>query len=288
MLFLGTAAAECCPNPFCNCEYCNRIRNTSDSRERRRRSAFLLDPENLIDFGPDALPAAALFGVDLSQLKNVFITHIHEDHFHYFGLGFLHMSRTTPPKPTFYMSPEAAAGLASFTQFLLTSQQQQLVAQVRACDDLFNIQMIAPNETVEPEPGYFVTALRGNHQGFLDREFSLNYLFEKNGKCLYYACDTGLFLPETYAALRCKVLDILVLEGTFGFTRLPPGDGHMDVYSICETVDKLIRQGSVTETTKIYITHISHHAVRSHDAYEGFLQERFGERIQLAWDGLRI
>ena len=69
MLFLGTAAAECCPNPFCSCDFCERIRNSTDSRERRRRSALLLDQENLIDFGPDALSAAALFGIDLSHLK---------------------------------------------------------------------------------------------------------------------------------------------------------------------------------------------------------------------------
>ena len=80
-------------------------------------------------------------------------------------------------------------------------------------------------------------------------------------------------------------LDYLVLEGTFGFKRLPPGDGHMDVYSICETVERLIEQGSVVQTTKIYITHISHHSGCSHDEYEAYLQEQLRRRIQLAWDG---
>ena len=193
MLFLGTAAAECCPNPFCSCDFCERIRNSTDSRERRRRSALLLDQENLIDFGPDALSAAALFGIDLSHLKNIFITHIHEDHFYYFGLGFLYMSRTTPPVPTLYMTPDAAAGISQFTQFLLDSQQKQLTSQVRACEELFKIQTVEAYETLSLGPHYQVTAMRGNHQGFLDHEYSLNYLFENNGIRLYYACDTGLF-----------------------------------------------------------------------------------------------
>ena len=64
MLFLGTAAAECCPNPFCSCDFCERaaIRLILVNGDA---GVLLLDQENLIDFGPDALSAAALLGLTL-------------------------------------------------------------------------------------------------------------------------------------------------------------------------------------------------------------------------------
>ena len=50
MIFLGTGASEAIPNPFCTCEVCRKARTSRDHREKRGRSAFSIDEENLIDF----------------------------------------------------------------------------------------------------------------------------------------------------------------------------------------------------------------------------------------------
>ena len=78
MRFLGTGAAELYPNPYCDCEVCERARR---AKEIRLRSAFLLNEHNMVDFGVDVLAASALYDIPLYAIENVFITHTHPDHF---------------------------------------------------------------------------------------------------------------------------------------------------------------------------------------------------------------
>src|SRR4051794_5463009 len=67
--FLGTAAAEGYPDPFCDCEYCRQARERG-GKSLRRRSSALIDDVLLIGPGPD-LPAACLSeGVSLVGLRS--------------------------------------------------------------------------------------------------------------------------------------------------------------------------------------------------------------------------
>lgn len=288
MLFLGTGAAECCPNPFCSCDFCERARTTGDHREKRRRSALLLDGEDIVDFGPDVMAAAGAYGESLAGLRRIFLTHSHEDHFDYFNLTFLAMSRTPPPKPVLYMSRLAAQGLNELMDTLRGSRHPQIAEQVTDCDSLFSVRVLEPYRRVQLEEGFAVTPVQGNHQGFVAGEQSLNYLFERGEKTLLYAADTGRFFEETYRALRDIRLDTLVIEGSFGLQRLPEGAGHLDLYSLGDTLEALLAQGTVGPGTQVLVTHIAHHAQMSHDEYEQRLQQRFGSQVRLAWDGLRI
>lgn len=60
MIFLGTGAAEMYPNPFCSCEKCERV--------------------TCIDFGPDVLAASQQYNAPLYDLRNIYLSHTHEDH----------------------------------------------------------------------------------------------------------------------------------------------------------------------------------------------------------------
>lgn len=79
--YLGTAAAEGFPGVFCNCEYC-RIARSDLNKELRTRSQALIDNDLLIDFGPDTYWHSLRFGLDLSAVKYVLVTHSHTDHFY--------------------------------------------------------------------------------------------------------------------------------------------------------------------------------------------------------------
>lgn len=287
MIFLGTAAAECCPDPFCSCAFCENARTTRDARELRRRSALLLDEENLIDFGPDVMSACGAYGVSLAKLKNIFVTHLHEDHFSYWNIAFLLCSLTPPPKPRIFMSEQAAEGLNDILQLLRSSRHAQMAGQIKESEQAISLRTVRPFERIILESGLAVMAVQGNHESFLQGERSLNYLFQKDGHTLFYASDTGRFLPSAYDALREYRLDKLVIEGSFGAKALPEGAGHLDYFSLCDTLEALMAQGTMTRHTRVFVTHIAHHARMSHDEYERKLQERFGEGIQLAYDGLR-
>lgn len=49
---LGSAAAECCPALWCECEFCEKARNEG-GKNLRRRTSYLIDDDTLVDLGPD-------------------------------------------------------------------------------------------------------------------------------------------------------------------------------------------------------------------------------------------
>ena len=73
--------AEGFPAVFCNCAHCRAAR-ANLARERRTRSQALIDGKLLIDFPPDTYLHALAFGVDLSAVRALLVTHSHTDHFY--------------------------------------------------------------------------------------------------------------------------------------------------------------------------------------------------------------
>ena len=79
--YLGTGAAEGVPAMFCSCDTCREVRRRGEC-EFHTRSQLLIDGELCIDFPPDAYAHSLKFGVDLSAVKYLLITHSHMDHFY--------------------------------------------------------------------------------------------------------------------------------------------------------------------------------------------------------------
>lgn len=79
--YLGTAAAEGFPAVFCNCAACKAARKDI-GRELRTRSQMLVNEDLLIDFPPESYYHAMRFGVDLSAVRTLLVTHSHTDHFY--------------------------------------------------------------------------------------------------------------------------------------------------------------------------------------------------------------
>ena len=72
--YLGTAAAEGFPAAFCNCSSCISARKNL-KKELRTRSQLLVDEDLMIDFPPDSYCHAMRFGVDLSAVRYLLVTH---------------------------------------------------------------------------------------------------------------------------------------------------------------------------------------------------------------------
>lgn len=79
--FLGTAAADGYPNPFCACDNCQQAR-VSGGKSLRRRSALLINDDLLLDLGLDVIAATQAQRLDLTRLQYCLQTHEHEDHLH--------------------------------------------------------------------------------------------------------------------------------------------------------------------------------------------------------------
>lgn len=79
--YWGTAAAEGIPSLFCSCPRCKEAREKK-GKFIRTRSQLLVDDSLLIDFNADTYMHSLKYDFDLGKLKDVLITHVHEDHFY--------------------------------------------------------------------------------------------------------------------------------------------------------------------------------------------------------------
>ena len=78
LTFLGTGAGETYPGYWCECPHCTYARKYR-GKNLRTNSSMVIDEELLIDMGPSCFDNAARFGVNLSKLKTLLVTHPHED-----------------------------------------------------------------------------------------------------------------------------------------------------------------------------------------------------------------
>ncbi len=282
MIFLGTGAAELYPNPFCSCETCQRARR--EGAIPRKRSALLVDPQTLLDFGPEVPAASQMYNAPLYDLRQVFITHTHQDHLAMGTLDILTMTRTRFGDPiTLYMSPQALAwvekitGEAGGTSYRGVAKQN--AAQFRA---------LTPYEPHEIG-GMEVFAVQSNHHGEGDGELALNYrLTLADGKKLLYVTDSGLYSQDNLLALKDSGCDILVMEGTNGNREVPREAAHLNAAHFCENVANMLEYGVIKKDAGVYVTHINQVNTFSHAEYQAYMDAHCVIPAVVAYDGMTI
>ena len=233
MKFLGTAAADGLPGPFCACRTCQDARRRPE--RQRMRSMFMLDEKTLIDFGPDLCAACARQGLDMSALDTVFITHTHEDHFCPSNAGLIHMSKTRGDKPVDVYLSEAAYKVVYRMRDAFGDAFTYMDAIKNLDQGLVRLHPVKIGVPFE-RSGYQVLAVGTTHQ-VSPMEAGVNYLFEKAGFKLLYACDTGYYPEETIELLRGCMTDALVLESTWGNMTEKSTASHMNCMSFLHMLD---------------------------------------------------
>lgn len=275
------------PNPMCGCDVCRRALASKDPREKRNRTAFLLDEENLIDCGADVLPACVKEGISLQNLKRIFLTHSHLDHFNSATMENLQMCITEAPCLEIYLSPAAYDGFTRLGEVLAAQTYTNFPVTVKRWPTQCTFIPVEPFREFQVDD-MMVSAVYGRHPGMFEGENSLNYLFRRNGKTMFYACDTGLFYPETFEYLKDFRLDTLIIECTFGKASQSRDKQHMNLEFLRETLEQLTAQETIDAETSIYVTHIGHKGGLLHSELEAQLHELYAGQIRAAYDGLRI
>ncbi len=184
LVFLGTGTAHMDKRalPGGDCE------NHFDKSVRRCSSA-LLNGNCLIDCGPFTVSSLKIIGKPLSEITDIFFTHLHGDH---------------------YRAEAVAAVAAAGKEPLRVWLREDAVFP-----EIPNVELhrLADRVTVNTPCGFKVTGLRSNH----DQKFFPEYLyFESGEKHLLYATDGAWMLFETYYFLRNSLLDLLVWDSTVG------------------------------------------------------------------------
>ncbi len=284
MRFLGTGAADVIPCPLCSCPLCEDARR--DPSRGRFRSMFLLDDENLIDCGPEFAAAGIRFGLSFEKLKNVYITHTHEDHLDLSNAGFVRNSRTRSDVPVEVYLSEAGYDYV-MTMFEAAKDRFPSLEGVRGIlQDRIHLHAVRAG-TAFSAGGYSILPVNTTHR-VSPQETALNYRFEKDGWSLLYACDTGMYLPESLELLENSHLDCLILEGTWGSRTDKSTATHMNAYSFLEQLEIFSARGIIDAHTAVYLSHVNHMHTWTHEQYQAFMDEHAGRKVTVAYDGLEI
>ncbi|GHU70863.1 hypothetical protein FACS1894184_16910 [Clostridia bacterium] len=264
--WLGTAAAEGWPALFCQCQYCKEAARRG-GRELRSRCSILIDDMLLIDINPDLFHQKLTLGLDLGIVRDILISHAHDDHFTPFSLGFC-LSDTCAKRDD--SRPVNVYGSAD-TQANLHADGERV------------FHCVSPGDTVVTER-HRVTVLPAAH-GAPD---PLLYLIKDDTASFLYGHDTGCITDDAWTiladALGGKPLTAASLDCTNG-----PLDqdyfGHMGFKQNLALANEMRNKGIANENTAFVSSHFSHNGgMLYYQAVDKF--ESLGLRI--AYDGMTL
>ncbi len=289
--FLGTGAAELNPDPFCHCDYCEKVRKmiSEGTYKPRKRASTLLGKNTLVDIGPDVMAASMEYSAPFTEVDNIFITHTHEDHFCFSNINVLSMTHSPIGKPvSIYLSPEGFKWVndmidATSKLYNPISGMTHLIEQ-----GLISFKSITPYES-HTIGGMEIFAVQSNHMSYGQDEYALNYRFTfKDGKKLLYVVDSGLYSEKNLKALAGSDCDCLIMEGTRGFMETPENYSHLNAENFCKNVCDFLEYGIIKKDAAVYATHIATSPdifCRNND-YQRYLDDNCGGKPVLAYDGL--
>ncbi|AEI42903.1 MBL fold metallo-hydrolase [Paenibacillus mucilaginosus] len=264
--FLGTAAAEGFPNAFCRCESCIKARELGGKNIRTRSSA-IIDDMIKFDYSPDSYMQALRDSIDLGAIEHLLVTHTHSDHYNAYDLecrreGIAHGLQ----HPMHIYGNDAV-------------MHNTRVAIGRFEGERFAFHLLRPFETIAVGDAV-VTPLPADHDRM---ETCLLYVIEKQGKKLLYGHDSGWFPEATWAWLKERNLDCVILDCTHGYTGNSRDTNHMGIETVLEAQREFRRQNILKQEGKIVVTHFSHNSRLLHDEFDEIFKP---SGVTVAHDGL--
>lgn len=258
LTFLGTGAAYRDPRALPGGEF-----EHSFTKLLRRNTSAILNRHCLIDCGAFTVSSLSIIGKPLSEITDVFFTHLHGDHYREDAVAEVAAARKTPLRVW--------------------------VREDAVFPDIPNVELhrMPDRTTLDTPCGFTVTGLRSNH----DQKYAPQYLlFEAGEKKFLYATDGAWMLFETFYYLRNAHLDLLCWDFTVGDD---PRNFRMAEHNSLPMLrlmkGSLEDFNTIDEHTEIWLTHLgdkrSCRHLGSHDEIEAQVS---AEGFRLAYDGVTI
>ena len=250
LTFLGTGAHDYSPRLLTDCK-------DKFHKDARRSSAMMIGESLLIDCGDHILDELRIAGCELGRITDVFNTHQHSDHY----------------------SAENLAAIAA-------SADRTLRLWVRSGAEIPEIPGVrviymTPFERYEVKKGMFITGMPANHNPKMNPQ---HFIIELGEKKMFYGCDGGWLLNETYGYMRKAQFDLMVLDCTVGDY---VGDFRLGEHNSIPMIRLMLPSFATTkittDATRIYLSHIAPSLHKSHDETEAIAGEC---GCILAYDGL--
>lgn len=272
--FWGTGAAEGVPAEFCDCKNCIAIRKSGEAF--RTRSQVVIDGSLSVDFPPDAFAHSLKYGVSLSEIAYLLVTHSHMDHFyaHDFVLrGYKYAEIRSAPKLFIYGNAEVGKVFSECTAREMKPQVAPNVAFIE----------ISPYSELKIGD-YRVLAIPANHG---KSEDALLYYISRGGKGYLHLYDTGLIEEKAYDFLaeRGAKADLVAFDCTFGQNTGGAGARHMGICDDMQVRDELLKRGIIGGGTRLVITHFSHNCNPTRENLR-VIEEKYG--VTAAYDGYTV
>lgn len=253
-------------------------------RNLRRPAQAVVFPDTIIDFYDDRQLEKSQ--ITAESIKHLFITDAHWDHCR--PLKIIELAARLPHELQVYGPRSVIEAIRFADTYDLDRSNGRFV--VRAGRANIGYHILEPEQTLAVGDTH-VAAVHANHgidksDNMLMTLECLNYVFERNGKTVFYGLDSSYPFPTTVDFLRRYHLDIAVLDATF---RQWPIDaiksGHHNLPMLMETIQELREAGSIDEKTELLASHVALAEVKPHDD----LVSDFAEKgITLAYDGMEI
>ena len=230
LLFLGTGTAG------------SKRKYEYEIEEHRRRCSSLLLCENvLVDTPKQSFDYATKLGVDTSLITDVFLSHLHSDHYN--KEAFLNWVNAAKGKINLWCGKRIVQGLG------LSEEELEKVN-------------ICPLEDMDEfdAAGMHVVALPANHAG----GHALHFVFERDGKRLFYGLDGAWFTPLEWRYIHGSGLafDAMIIDSTnLSHDPIKYGNyGEHNNYLLLPVVVQTLRGSGVAgESTKLIAGHIGPH-----------------------------
>ncbi|MBQ6596344.1 MAG: hypothetical protein IJH79_02220, partial [Lentisphaeria bacterium] len=269
------------PAIFCNCRVCREAWKNG-GKDMRMRAAYKISDHVRIDFGPDSLAQEYRYQLHSENLKHLFITHNHEDHWvidllHYRMPGFSVVDETN------ILNVYGNQGVIRelFKHFWNKRTFNGDWKKFR----LNPVVLEAFKPVVLEEEDMEFYPLNADHMIGVPGEFPQFFVFRTGSSWAMVANDTGYFREDTWQFLEEKKFkfDLVITDCTGGL--LDNERGHMSGKYVLMTKDRLEKIGSVTSSTQYYINHFSHNGKATHAELEANYNPH---GIQVCYDGLTI
>ncbi len=232
---------------FCNCAFCNSVREAGLS-EMRTRSQVLIDDDLSIDFPPEAYYHAQRDKINLSALRYILVTHSHMDHFyaHDFILRGYKYATLQEDVLNIYGNAEVAKVFAECT----AREMKSIVAP--------HVKMNVIRPFTELTLGHYrILAIPAEHS---KSEDALLFYVEKNGKGYLHLYDTGNLSAQAVSFLKDNnaFADVVAYDCTFGNGSGNLSARHMGIDDVVKVREALLNAGVAHKNTRSVITHFSH------------------------------
>ncbi len=270
--FLGTAAAEGVPAPFCDCRIC-RMAREKKGIEIRRRCSICIDQKIIIDLGPDFVWSSVEFDLWCGPVSCVLLSHTHFDHLSISNL-LLALSR-------YGRKADQKILIIGSRDSYRYIKKQISILKVEKFWETFTFKVVEPFDLVK-HSNYLIRVYPSNH---IHKEQSLLYSVSDENGTIFYGTDTRPYdVADVLGERSTQVFDIVISDCTYVLHESRRAR-HMGIYDNVKVKKEMEQMNVLQDKSKYILTHFSHDALLPHFEMEKICAS-YG--MLVAYDGLEL